>query len=144
MSPSSLSVNNDYGYDAVFSFDKWMATWCGKVSKKQYLRQAILLIFYYCILPWWSTKKCFFFFARSTRFEYKRVILGFGILLLSYCITAYNFPFGVKYIFIYFHCYFTFFFYLFSHFHLFFFLLGWELVFGGGQRRNQRDGKSFR
>ena len=137
MSPSSLSVNNDYGYDAVFSFDKWMATWCGKVSKKQYLRQAILHIFYYCILPWWSTKKCFFFFARSTRFEYKRVILGFGILLLSYCITAYNFPFAVKYIFIYFHCYFTFFFYLFSHFHLFFFIRMRTCIWGRTAKKSK-------
>ena len=65
-------------------------------------------------------KKFFYFFVRSTRFYYKRVILGFWILLLSCCNIADNFPVAVKYIFMYFHCYITFFFHFFFHFHLIF------------------------
>ena len=96
-----------------------MATWSGKVSKKTIFETNNTANIFYCLYPD-DQQKIFYFFVRSTRFYYKRVILGFWILLLSCCNIADNFPVAVKYIFMYFHCYITFFFYLFFHFHLIF------------------------
>ena len=95
-----------------------MATWSGKVSKKTIFgnNTANILLLYYALM----INKNLFFFARSTRFEYKRVILGLGILLLSYCNMADNFLVAVKYTFIYFHCYLTFYSFIFSFYSFFY------------------------
>ena len=117
LSSLSVDINKYYGCDAVYLWI-WLLG-VVKFRKKQYLRQTILLIFF-TVFTLMINKKFFYFFVRSTRFYYKRVILGFWILLLSCCNIADNFPVAVKYIFMYFHCYITFFFYLFFHFHLIF------------------------
>ena len=117
LSSLSVDINWYYGYDAVYLWI-WLLGVVKFRKKTIFETNNTANIFYYLYPD--DQQKIFYFFVRSTRFNYKRVILGFWILLLSYCNTADNFPVAVKYISMYFHCYITFFFYLFFHFHLIF------------------------